>query len=144
MVPHVALELIEADPRWASMVTNVSTVATRSLQVWTATDETEMGWPHAGSTSAAYVPPFDTYASMSHLLETEGPQPDGPAAVSYFCSVLPETHADPATADAQVAETATTSSTGAPITSGRGCGRPTVGSGGGKVSHLHPGQRRPV
>ncbi len=106
MVPHVASELIEADPRWASMVTNVSTVATRSLQVWTATDETEMGWPHAGSTSAAYVPPFDTYASMSHLLETEGPQPDGPAAVSYFCSVLPETHADPATADAQVAETA--------------------------------------
>jgi uncharacterized protein with NAD-binding domain and iron-sulfur cluster len=106
MVPHVAAELIEADPRWAAMVTNVSTVATRSLQVWTATDEDEMGWPHAGSTAAGYAPPFDTYASMSHLLDTEGRRPGGPAAVSYFCSVLPEDEADPITAAARVADTA--------------------------------------
>ena len=106
MVPHVAAELIDADPRWAAMVANVSTVGTRSLQVWTATDEDAMGWPHAGVTSAGYVPPFDTYASMSHLLDTEGRRPGGPAAVSYFCSVLPEGEADPATAATQVANTA--------------------------------------
>jgi hypothetical protein len=87
-------------------VANVSTVATKSLQVWTATDENDMGWPHAGSTSAGFAPPFDTYASMSHLLDAEGRRPGGPAAVSYFCSALPEAEADPATAASRVADTA--------------------------------------
>jgi uncharacterized protein with NAD-binding domain and iron-sulfur cluster len=106
MVPYVADELIEADPRWAAMAANVSTVATRSLQVWTVADEDAMGWPHAGSTSAGYAPPFDTYASMSHLLEAEGRRPGGPAAVSYFCSALPEAEADPATAASRMTNTA--------------------------------------
>jgi uncharacterized protein with NAD-binding domain and iron-sulfur cluster len=106
MVPHVCAELIEADPRWAAMTANVSTVATRSLQVWTAIDEEAMGWPHVFSTSAGYAPPFDTYASMSHLLDTEGRGPGSPGGVSYFCSVLPEAEADPATASARTAQTA--------------------------------------
>jgi len=94
MVPHVAAELIEADSRWEAMVANVSTVGTRSLQVWTAIDEDAMGWPHSGATSAGFVPPFDTYASMSHLLHAEGRRPGGPAAVSYFCSALPDAEAN--------------------------------------------------
>jgi hypothetical protein len=106
MLPHVAAELVEADPRWAAMVANVSTIGTRSLQVWTAIDEAEMGWPHRGATSAGYAPPFDTYASMSHLLDAEGGGPGGPAAVSYFCSVLPEADAEPATAARRLADTA--------------------------------------
>jgi uncharacterized protein with NAD-binding domain and iron-sulfur cluster len=108
MVPHVAGELMEADPRWAAMVDNVTTVATRSLQVWTTAHEKEMGWPHTGSTSAGYRPPFDTYASMPHLLDAEGRRAGGPAAVSYFCSVLPDGEADPATAPARLASTAHT------------------------------------
>jgi uncharacterized protein with NAD-binding domain and iron-sulfur cluster len=106
MVPRVAQELIRADPRWADMVANVSTIGTQSLQVWTAVDEEAMGWPHLGATAAGYVPPFDTYASMSHLLDAEGRRPGGPAAVSYFCSVLPDGDAGQSTAAVRVSAVA--------------------------------------
>jgi uncharacterized protein with NAD-binding domain and iron-sulfur cluster len=53
--------------------------------------EEALGWPHHGATVSAYVNPFDTYASMSHLVEREDwPVDDRPGALGYFCSVLPD------------------------------------------------------
>ncbi len=51
----------------------------------------QLGWRHPGSTLTGFVKPFDTIASMSHLLEVEQ-WPDGerPGAVVYLCSTLPE------------------------------------------------------
>lgn len=100
MVPHVCGELIRHSSRWRRMVDGVATVATQSLQLWLRSSEDALGWPHRGATVSAYVNPFDTYASMSHLVDREDwPRHDRPAAIGYFCSVLPDRWvADPAAA----------------------------------------------
>jgi uncharacterized protein with NAD-binding domain and iron-sulfur cluster len=89
MVPHLCSELIEDSPKWSDMVRGVATVPTQSLQVWLRKSERELGWPHPGVTVSGYVRPFDTYASMSHLVAREDwPDDDRPATIGYFCSVL--------------------------------------------------------
>ena len=51
--------------------------------------ESELGWDFPASTVSGYVPPFDTYASMTHLLEREEwPAEDRPATLGYFCGSL--------------------------------------------------------
>ena len=106
MVPLVCAELLADSQRWRDMVRRVATVPTQALQVWLTRDETQLGWPYAGSTVSAYLTPFDTYASMTHTLGCEDWPADergAPRAVAYFCSVLPEGDAaDPDTADARV------------------------------------------
>jgi uncharacterized protein with NAD-binding domain and iron-sulfur cluster len=110
MIPHVCGELLRHSPRWRRMVDAVATVGTQSLQLWLRRSEDELGWPHRGATVSAYVSPFDTYASMSHLVDREAwPDDDRPAAIGYFCSVLPETDAaDPAEAHRAVRRNAVT------------------------------------
>lgn len=104
MLPHVAGELIEHSPRWRAMCRAVATVPTQALQLWLRADEGELGWAHPGATVSGYVPPFDTYAAMSHLAEREDwPSDDRPRTVGFFCSVLPSAAAnDPAAAHAAV------------------------------------------
>ena len=100
MIPHTCKELLDADARWRAMIDNVGTVATQALQVWTTPTEQEMGWANVGSTVSGYTAPFDTYASMSHLLEHEDWRADPPAAVSYFCSALQERQVKAGASDA--------------------------------------------
>ena len=98
MVPHVCGELLAASPAWRSMVDNVGTVATQAFQLWLSEDEQALGWSGpAGVTVSGFVKPFDTWASMSHLLPAEDwPEAAPPRTIAYFCSVL--AHADdPAT-----------------------------------------------
>jgi uncharacterized protein with NAD-binding domain and iron-sulfur cluster len=104
MVPHLCGELLERSPRWRAMVDGVATVPTQSLQIWLREAEDRLGWPHPGATVSGYVTPFDTYASMSHLLPREQwTGEDSPRAIGYFCSVLANAQAaDPATAHAAV------------------------------------------
>jgi uncharacterized protein with NAD-binding domain and iron-sulfur cluster len=104
MLPHVAGELIEHSVRWRTMCHAVATVPTQALQLWLRADERELGWAHPSATVSGYVPPFDTYAAMSHLAEREDwPSDDRPRSVGFFCSVLPSAAAgDPAAADATV------------------------------------------
>jgi hypothetical protein len=87
-LPEVCGELLEDSPRWREMVERVATVPTQSLQVWLRAGEADVGWPHRGATVSGYVSPFDTYASMSHVLALED-WDDPPRALGYFCSVLP-------------------------------------------------------
>jgi uncharacterized protein with NAD-binding domain and iron-sulfur cluster len=90
MVPHVCGELLTASPAWQSMVENVGTVATQALQLWLSEDEKALGWSGPpGVTVSGFVKPFDTWASMPHLLAAEDwPESERPRTIAYFCSVL--------------------------------------------------------
>lgn len=82
-------ELVADSPRWRSMIDGVATVATQSLQVWLRPTESQLGWDFPASTVSGYLPPFDTYASMTHLLDVEDwPATDRPATLGYFCGSL--------------------------------------------------------
>jgi uncharacterized protein with NAD-binding domain and iron-sulfur cluster len=83
------VELIEDSPRWRALIDNVATVGTQSLQLWLRPSESQLGWDFPASTVSGYLPPFDTYASMSHLLTQERwPSGDRPATLGYFCGSL--------------------------------------------------------
>jgi uncharacterized protein with NAD-binding domain and iron-sulfur cluster len=90
MVPHVCGELLAASPAWQSMVDNIGTVATQAFQLWLSEDEHALGWSGpAGVTVSGFVKPFDTWASMPHLLSAEDwPETEQPKSIAYFCSVL--------------------------------------------------------
>jgi len=82
-------ELINDSPAWASLVANVRSVATQAFQLWLREDEPSLGWPTPGTTVSGYVTPFDTWASMPQLIDTEDwPAGDRPGTIAYFCSVL--------------------------------------------------------
>lgn len=89
MVELVAGELIDDQPEWRAMTEHVRTVATQAFQIWLRPDEPALGWPRPGVTTSAYVPPFDTWASMPQTLWTEQwAAPDRPATVAYFCGAF--------------------------------------------------------
>jgi uncharacterized protein with NAD-binding domain and iron-sulfur cluster len=82
-------ELLADAPRWRDMIENVATVGTQSVQLWLRPSEAELGWSFPASTVSGYLPPFDTYASMTHLIEIEGwPEGRRPGTLGYFCGVL--------------------------------------------------------
>ena len=98
-VPRVAADLVSRHPRWRAMIDHVKTVPTRSAQLWLRDDEAALGWHDAGATLSGLDAPFDTCASMTHLLAAEGWPADGPPrALAYLCSALPDEA--PAVADA--------------------------------------------
>lgn len=92
MVPHVAAELVQASPSWRAMVDNVTTVATRSAQLWLDASGRTLGWDGpSGVTLSGFGDTFDTWADMTHLLEREGwPVRHPPLSIAYLCSALPE------------------------------------------------------
>ena len=102
MLPHVAAELVAADPAWRDMVDRLATVATRSAQLWFDATEAELGWAGpSGVTLSGFGDAFDTWASMTHLLPRESwPSPGGPRSLAYLCGAMPDV--DPATAPAAV------------------------------------------
>jgi uncharacterized protein with NAD-binding domain and iron-sulfur cluster len=92
MIPHVAGELIAAEPAWRDMVDRLSTVATRSAQLWFDATESELGWSGpTGVTLSGFGETFDTWASMTHLLPRESwPSPGGPRSIAYLCGAMPD------------------------------------------------------
>jgi uncharacterized protein with NAD-binding domain and iron-sulfur cluster len=89
MVEIVAAELIDDQPEWRAMTDHVRTVATQAFQVWLRPDEPALGWPRPGVTTSAYVPPFDTWASMPQTLWAEDwPGEQRPGTVAYFCGAF--------------------------------------------------------
>lgn len=89
MIPYVAPRLAEADARWRRMAERIGTVATQAFQVWLTPPADELGWPHRGSTMTGYAKPYDTYASMDHLLPLEDWTGEGaPRSIGYFCSTM--------------------------------------------------------
>jgi uncharacterized protein with NAD-binding domain and iron-sulfur cluster len=90
MAGVVCRELIDDRPEWRDMAANVATVATQAFQIWLREPEPALGWPHPGATMSGYTDPFDTWASMPQLIDAEDwPDDDRPAAIAYFCGVMP-------------------------------------------------------
>ena len=93
MVPHVCAELLAASDRpgerWSDHVGGGPHA--RSVPAfWLSEDERALGWTGPeGVTMSGFVEPFDTWASMSHLLPVEDwPEAAAPQSIAYFCSVL--------------------------------------------------------
>lgn len=77
---------------WWEMLDGIGTVATHAFQLWLTPDERSLGWAHPGTTMSAFARPFETWASMSHLIEFENwPGVEPPRTLGYFCSSVPET-----------------------------------------------------
>ncbi|MGH3874029.1 MAG: FAD-dependent oxidoreductase [Pseudonocardiaceae bacterium] len=90
MARLVCRPLADQRPEWRDMLDRIATVATHAFQVWLTPDERALGWAHPGTTMSAFAKPFDTWASMSHLIELEDWGDVGPPkTVGYFCSTLP-------------------------------------------------------
>ena len=90
MAEVVCRELIDDRPEWRDMAANVATVATQAFQIWLREPEPTLGWPHPGATMSGYTGAFDTWASMPQLIDAEDwPDVDRPAAIAYFCGVMP-------------------------------------------------------
>jgi uncharacterized protein with NAD-binding domain and iron-sulfur cluster len=88
---RVCARLAAQRPDWREMLERLGTVATHAFQVWLGPNERALGWPHPGTTMSAFAKPFDTWASMSHLVELEDWRAvTPPATVGYFCSTLPD------------------------------------------------------
>ncbi len=87
-VPYVASEILARDQRWRDMVTHLKTVQTQCFQLWMNEDLEALGWPHPSANVSGFVEPFDSWADMSHLIDTEDWE-DPPASVVYFCNVMP-------------------------------------------------------
>ncbi|HYO71868.1 MAG TPA: FAD-dependent oxidoreductase [Archangium sp.] len=88
-IPYVCKQLVERDSRWRDMVERVKTVPTQACQLWMSASMSELGWNEPPINVSGFVEPFDTWADMSHLAAEESwPQP--PAAIAYFCNVLPD------------------------------------------------------
>jgi uncharacterized protein with NAD-binding domain and iron-sulfur cluster len=99
MVPHLCSELLAASPAWRSMVDHIGVVPTQSFQLWLSEDDRALGWRGPdGVTLSGFVTPFDTWASMAHLLAAEHwPETSRPRTIAYFCSVMapPDVSAGP-------------------------------------------------
>ncbi len=90
-VPHVAADLVATSERWRALVAAVATVPTQAAQLWLTRTEADLGWSHPAATLSGWAKPFDTYASMSHLLPMEDwPAGDAPRGLVYLCSALDE------------------------------------------------------
>lgn len=93
-VPHVASEVMAQSEPLSQSVAKVKTVATQAYQLWMDQDLTGMGWPLRPDNGeepvlSGFTEPFDTWASLTHLIDKEDWQGEQPKNASYFCSALP-------------------------------------------------------
>jgi uncharacterized protein with NAD-binding domain and iron-sulfur cluster len=93
-IPHVCRELVARDPRWRAMTERVTTVATQAFQLWLRTDLAGLGWPGPSPSLIGFSKPFDTWADMPHLIDTEAWH-HPPVSIAYFCGVLPTARGTP-------------------------------------------------
>src|SRR5262249_58963095 len=81
--------VLAVSPLWQEMVSDVPTVATQAAQLWFRHTDADLGTPHGSPTISGFVSPFQTYASMGHMLEHEEWRGEGrPRAVAYLCGPL--------------------------------------------------------
>lgn len=88
-VPHLCEDILARDQRWRDMVAHVRTTATQAFQLWLREPLEALGWHHPLASLSGFAQPFDTWADMAHLIPEEQWQTP-PAAIVYFCSVLPD------------------------------------------------------
>lgn len=93
----VCRQLIDAEPAWQALVSNVGTVATVGVQLWLNRELPTLNSSGAPLQSPAILcgydydaAPIDSYADMTQVLRRESwpPGPDMPRSIAYFCSPL--------------------------------------------------------
>ncbi|HKE25746.1 MAG TPA: NAD(P)-binding protein [Bryobacteraceae bacterium] len=92
-LPAICGELTNRVPRWADMLNHLKTVKTQALQLWLNRDAASLGnrYPVLG----CYLEPFDTIASMGHLIPREDWRPeDNVREIVYLCNAMPEAGVD--------------------------------------------------
>lgn len=97
--PTIAKQLMDASPRFASMVSSVKTTQTLGVQVWLKPDLKGLGWDMTSPVVIPYVEPLDTWADMTHLLSHE----DWPAGtvgnLAYLTGAMPDDEPIPPATD---------------------------------------------
>lgn len=95
-LPAICGEIIQSRLAWQRMVENVKTVQTLAFQTWFQPSAAGMGWSantklNEDPIQGAYVEPIDTWADLTHLVETENwPAGQRPGHIAYFCGPLDE------------------------------------------------------
>lgn len=88
-LPSIATELVEAHPRWRTMLREVRTTATLGFQAWLTADARTLGRTTEGDLQGGDPGALSTYADMTHLLAAERRQAEaGVRHVAYFCGPL--------------------------------------------------------
>ncbi len=79
-----------ASPEWRLMRATMRSVATQSAQLWTTQTLQAMGWTSREVVHSGFIPPFSSWADMSHLLPIEAStSPAPPRGCIYLCGVTP-------------------------------------------------------
>jgi uncharacterized protein with NAD-binding domain and iron-sulfur cluster len=87
-IPFLCEELIDHSSAWRKMVDNVGTVRTQAIQLWLKPTTKELSGSAQSPIIDAWIPPLNTWADMTILLEEEswpGPQP---GSLAYFCGPM--------------------------------------------------------
>jgi uncharacterized protein with NAD-binding domain and iron-sulfur cluster len=88
-------DLLKHDARWRSMVQNLKTVPTQTLQLWLYEGLDTLCPTPTPITVSGFKKPFDTWSDMTHVIaqetwekDLENPKPR-PKALIYLCGGLP-------------------------------------------------------
>lgn len=97
-LPFICADLIAADPVWATMVQQVKTVETQSMQLWLDQTSEQLGindnadrdvQTDDSGLGAGLAVPYDGFGDFSSLIAREGwPAGDRPKALWYFSDVI--------------------------------------------------------
>ena len=86
----ICAQLIAQKPAWQAMAGAVQTVATQSLQTWTAQDEAGLGWDNPAMVGGFDASNLNSWADISEVLKTEcWPSSAGVVAEQIACGPLP-------------------------------------------------------
>ena len=89
--------------RWQKMCKHITTVGTRSAQVWLYKDLESLGWYRGPGVITALDTTYDTWADMTHTLPSED-FPHRVRSVGYFCGTIPDREIASAQAQPEVLE----------------------------------------
>jgi uncharacterized protein with NAD-binding domain and iron-sulfur cluster len=89
-LPGICGELARASAAWHSLLHELPSIQTQSMQLWMTRTASEMRWSASVAPTMVAAPePHNVWADMSHLLSVEEWQgADAPRSIQYFCGPL--------------------------------------------------------
>ncbi len=87
-LPMICGEVMAADPAFANMLDNTTTIMTQAFQLWLDESPDQLGFGHGHTATSTFIEPLDTGCDNSQVLWSEARDDGGPASVWYFCGDL--------------------------------------------------------
>jgi len=88
-LPFICQPWINNNPRWQAMLGNLQTVQTLATQLWLSPDLGDLGCTLPKSVNGTFtITPLDTWADMSHLIDSENWSPKQVNTIAYFTGPL--------------------------------------------------------